>query len=448
MIQRISLPGRIGLIFLVAFFAVMLTLITATSVPNGLGRAAALPPPERLIALARMFEQPTPASRPQLLDAVSGPGFAVRIEPGAVSAATPALPLSADAAVVDSYLAAMPDRRVAVLPQQPEGWFQPLFASALNAAEFHIGLATGETLIVATQSPFVVSPLGLPIGYRAGLIGIVIALATLIMLNREFRPISQLAAAVDRIEPEGEAASLPPIRGRSPEVKALIGAFERLQGRVATLIRARMALIGGIQHDVRTFATRLRLRADKIADADERARAVADISDMIALLEDAMLASRAGAAELDEEMIELAPLLADEVADRRGAGARIDLTASDEAAAATVLGDRLALRRIAANLIENALKYGDAAHLALGVDAEDLVLTVDDEGPGIPPDRRELLLEPFTRLEASRARDTGGAGLGLAVVRSLVAAHRGAMAIDDAPGGGARLVVRLPIFAP
>ena len=113
-----------------------------------------------------------------------------------------------------------------------------------------------------------------------------------------------------------------------------------------------------------------------------------------------------------------------------------------------MLGDRVALRRIVTNLVNNALVYGHRAHLVVTSDEYDVTLMVDDEGPGIPAEFRGILLEPFVRLETSRARRTGGAGLGLAVVGSLVDAHGGRVTIDDAPGGGARFTVRLPRFRP
>jgi signal transduction histidine kinase len=112
-----------------------------------------------------------------------------------------------------------------------------------------------------------------------------------------------------------------------------------------------------------------------------------------------------------------------------------------------LLGDRVALRRVVFNLIDNAVKYGRRARLSLSRDAQWIVLLVDDDGPGIAADKRELLLEPFVRLEGSRNRQTGGAGLGLAIVRNLIEAHGGQIQISDAPGGGARIGVRLPGFA-
>jgi signal transduction histidine kinase len=108
----------------------------------------------------------------------------------------------------------------------------------------------------------------------------------------------------------------------------------------------------------------------------------------------------------------------------------------------------LALRRILTNLVDNALRYGKSAKLELGENADQVTLMVDDEGPGIPASKRKLLLEPFTRMEQSRARHTGGAGLGLAIVRQLVEAHGGEIAISGAPSGGARVVVSLPCFKP
>lgn len=113
-----------------------------------------------------------------------------------------------------------------------------------------------------------------------------------------------------------------------------------------------------------------------------------------------------------------------------------------------MLGDRLALRRMVANVIDNAIKYGRVADLQLQLENSAIVLTVDDEGPGIPPDRRQAMLEPFNRLETSRNRATGGAGLGLAVARSVAEAHGGTIEIAEAPGGGTRVRIGLPVFRP
>ncbi|MEO1469918.1 MAG: ATP-binding protein [Pseudomonadota bacterium] len=443
MITGLSLPGRVGLILVVAFFAVMVTAMAVVYVTTDVGRTAQVPTPERLSALARLIERAGPDERDTLLAAVNAPGLAVSVLPVPLTRTTMPDLWPFEAATLATYADLVVERHVVVTPLEIDNRPRHLFASAFNEIEFRLALDTDETLVVQSQSPFTVSLAGLPVGFGAGVIGMIIALVTLILLHREFRPLTRLAAALEAVDPTTGPVELPPIRARSPEIRALVAAFQRLQARLATLIHARMALVGGIQHDVRTFATRLRLRIDKIADPTDRARAEADINDMIALLDDALVASRAGASELDEELVDLAALVAAEVADRAAA----TLAPGAGACEATVLGDRLALRRIVANLVDNAIRYGHRARLDLGIRAGEIVLTVDDEGPGIPPADRALLLEPFTRTEASRARRTGGAGLGLAVVRSLAEAHGGSVAITDAPGGGARLTVTLPRFA-
>ena len=446
MTARLSLSGRVALIVIVGFMALWVGIIAVAHIMNEEGGASALPPPQRLAALATLIEQAPRRERATILEAVQTPYFQVEIDPEPLSALEGARSSSLDAETLSAYEAVLTDRGFAAAPQIIRDRFPYLAGLALNSVEFKVGLVTGETLIIGTESPFIAVSSGLPLGFCAALIGVFIALGTLIILHREFRPLSRLAEAVATLDPSREGQALPPIIAASPELRALVAAFSQLQDRIATLIRARLALVGGIQHDLRTFATRLRLRVDKIGDDKERAHAVADIEDMITLLDDALLASRAGARQLDEELVELGPLVALEVSDRIAAGACLHFEAELGAAETTVLGDRLALRRIIDNLLDNALNYGGEALLSLSVEGQDLVLTVDDNGPGIPVDKREILLEPFTRLEGSRARRTGGAGLGLAVARNLVVSHDGQLTISDAPLGGARLIVRLPRF--
>ncbi|MEM6676455.1 MAG: ATP-binding protein [Pseudomonadota bacterium] len=445
---RLGLYGRVGLIVIVTLLAGWLVLVSANYIGRGTERSLAMPSPGQLSAMVEAVERTAPADRALLLTAMRTETRVLRVLPDPLTETELPQLWPTDAATLAGYLQALDDRPLVVLPRAVEGPFRFGLVSALNAVEFRIGLRDGTSLIVSATSPVIVAPFGLPVGVGAAVVGVLISLVALVLLHREFGPLSQLAEAVDDLDPTAET-TLPPIRARSPEVHSLISAFERLQRRLATLIRARMALVGGIQHDLRSFATRLRLRTDQIADEAERARAAADIADMVALLDDALLASRAGASELDQELVDLAAIVASDVADRQAAGAPIApvvVTVTGMPREAVVLGDRLALRRILANLVENALRYGHRAHLTLTVSPPDITLQVDDEGPGIPPEDRSLLLEPFTRAETSRARRTGGAGLGLAVVRSLVEAHGGTVEIGDAPTGGARFTVRLPAF--
>ncbi len=446
---RATLAARLALIGLIGF-SVVVTVVVAifyrtTVHENELTR----PSPARLDALATLLERTGADSRQSVLDAVSSPQFMVRIAPSAapVSGETP----PQQQQLRETYAAGLASRAVEIVspPDHRISRGFPRIARLMaNAIEFRIGLRSGELLIIDAYTRLPVTPLGLPVGFGAGLFGSVVALLALLVMQRETRPLARLAAAVDRVDLSADPPPLPDARRSAPEIRAVIAAFNRLQGRLAEMLRARMTLVGGIAHDVRTFATRLRLRVEHIPDDAERQRAVADIDDMIRLLDDALLSTRAGAGGLSQEMVELAALIAAEVHDRRVQGAQVDLVTDERARDVVVLGDRLALRRVLANIIDNALAYGHAAHVRAALKDGLIVVSIDDEGAGIPADQRQTVLEPFHRLEKSRNRATGGAGLGLAVVRSLVEAHGGTIEIAAAPSGGTRVNVVLPVFQP
>ena len=311
--------------------------------------------------------------------------------------------------------------------------------------EIEVGLKDGETLVVSAGGVLSLSVLGLPPGFWAGILGVGIAAVALYLLRREARPIQKLAESVDAMPLGAEAPSIPDSPRSAPEIRALTGAFNRLTGRIADLLRARMALVGGISHDLRTYVTRLRLRADLIPDTAERSKAVDDLDEMSRLLDDSLLAFRIGTPAHHEELVEVAALLTREAEDRR-ANKAVTINLSQEAQKAEVLGDAIALRRLFANLIDNAIAYGHEARITADVREDALAVTIDDSGPGIREEDRAAMMEPFVRKEASRNRRTGGAGLGLAVARAVAESHGGTLRLADAPDGGLRAVVNLPVF--
>lgn len=447
MILRLTFAARIGLIIFLGVGAAWIIAITLFYLSRPHSDGDVLPLPRRIVATVELLERTPPQDRPLVLQATSSDDFVARIDATApVGTTAPPVLLRLNNRTIASYLSALGHRSLSVnfvLPANGRRLFSRL---APETVEIRIGLNSGETLIITVGNAFLLGPLGIPVGFGAGIFGSLIALVALLVMHRETKPLARLAEAVDRVDLSLEHVALPDARRNAPEIRALVGAFNRLQGRLGTLLRSRMAMLGGISHDVRTFATRLRLRAEKIGDEAERQRVMTDIDDMIWLLDDALLASRAGAGELAEEMVEIDDLIGTEVRDRQANGAPIDFRPAGSDRLAVVLGDRLALRRVVANLIDNAIKYGSAAHLASAIQDDHITLTIDDEGAGIPIEQRLAMLEPFSRLETSRNRGTGGAGLGLAIARSLTEAHGGQLSIDNAPTGGARLTLRLPLF--
>jgi signal transduction histidine kinase len=448
MILRMTFAARIGLIVVVGLVMAWISTIALYYIARAhTAESNTLPVPGHIAALVELIERTPGPERTLVLRVASSETFAARIDAGANTGTTAQRILPRlNQRAIESSLQALGGRPVSV-NFADTGERRRLFARLVPpTVDVRVGLRTGDTLVIEIGNAILLGPLGLPVGFGAGIFGTLIALLALLVMHRETKPLARLAEAVDRVDLSLDPVALPEARRSAPEIRSLIDAFNRLQSRLGELLRSRMAMLGGISHDVRTYATRLRLRAEKISDEAERDRAIADINDMILLLDDALLASRAGAGELAEEMVEIDDLIRAEVADRRSGGARIDYQGGRWEQVPIVLGDRLALRRVVANLADNAIKYGGSAHLRSTIVDKDLLLTVDDEGAGIPPEHRQAMLEPFSRLETSRSRGTGGAGLGLAIARGLVEAHRGTLSIQEAPSGGARIAVRLPLF--
>jgi signal transduction histidine kinase len=176
---------------------------------------------------------------------------------------------------------------------------------------------------------------------------------------------------------------------------------------------------------------------------EARERAAADIAEMRAMIASVLRFARDEASERNDARIDLGSLLDALVEDMNIAGTPVSL---EPGARAIVRGDPQALRRLFANLIDNAVRYGDSAHLSWQIDGGMADITVDDHGPGVDPAQAEQLFEPFVRGDPSRNRETGGTGLGLAIVRGIAESHGGMVTLGRHDGGG-RARVRLPIDA-
>lgn len=452
---RLGFGARLIAIFVTSlvvlqFLAVVAFMLQRSRATEG---GLRLPLPDQAAALVELFEEMPKQQWPRLLRAANSSELSVRVVEGRADGRKPAW---YEAPVVDlivrRYLLALGDRhvRVRVEPssEQLEGPLQVLAWVSPGAVEIEVGLRSGETMIIAAGGYLSLSVLGLPPGFWAGLLGVVVAGIALYLLRREAQPLRDLAEAVDDVRIGAEARLLPDAPQSAPEIRALIGAFNRLSERIAAMLKSRMALVGGISHDLRTYVTRLRLRVDLIGDANERENAVADLDDMSRLLDDSLLAFKASAPLRTEELVEIVPILEREVGDRNRSGGVASLHVASSALGAQILGDTVAVRRLVANLTENAILYGHEARLSAETEAGRIVVHFDDRGPGIRAEDRKELLEPFVRLEGSRNRRTGGAGLGLAIARGVAEAHGGNLDIGSAPGGGARVTVTLPLFAP
>jgi len=253
------------------------------------------------------------------------------------------------------------------------------------------------------------------------------------------RPLRELAATATRATAGAPLDALPANAPR--EVAELGEALKAMHSRLASHAEGRTTMLAAIAHDLGTPLSRLAFWVEQLPD-DARARAAADVDEMRGMIGAVIGFARDDMTIRADARVDLGSLLDSLVEDMAVAGGRVEIEPGPRA---VVRGDPAALRRLFANLIDNAARYGGNA--MLGWTAADGIasVTVDDAGPGIDPAQAERLFEPFVRGDPSRNRETGGAGLGLAIVRSIARRHGGDATLANRPGGGARATVTLPI---
>ena len=267
------------------------------------------------------------------------------------------------------------------------------------------------------------------------------ALAPLAYLfaRRLARPIREFAAAAERL---GRDPRAPPFHlAGPPEIQQAASAFNGMQERLRRYVDDRTAMVGAVAHDLRTPLTRLRFRIEGAPD-DVREKVVADIDQMDAMISSALAFVRDATQPYERQRLELCSLVESVAVEMSETG--LDVT-TESAAPVVIRGDPIALRRLVTNLLDNAVKFGARARARVYCEAGAAVIEVDDDGPGVPERERERVFEPFQRGEPSRSRETGGVGLGLAVVRSVARAHGGDAALANRAGGGLRASARLPL---
>ncbi len=256
-------------------------------------------------------------------------------------------------------------------------------------------------------------------------------------------PIERLSQASEAL---GENATNQPLKldetNGTRELRNTARVFNAMAARLKRQFSERSLLVAALSHDLRTPLTRLRMRLESVGLPPEaHQRSVNDIAEMNTLINSALELFRndfSGNHEPRQNTDVSALLLAlvDDLAEQG-----CDATFSGEAAVVSV--QPVALRRAFSNLIANALRYGQRAAVRLELDQEGLLVFIDDSGPGIPQEQLESVFQPFYRLESSRSRDTGGAGLGLYIARELIQGQGCTLNLSNRPEGGLRATVRI-----
>ncbi|HEX6078011.1 MAG TPA: heavy metal sensor histidine kinase [Methylomirabilota bacterium] len=286
------------------------------------------------------------------------------------------------------------------------------------------------------------------------------ALGGALIARVALRPVDEMASTARRITAEDLSGRVDS-RGSGDELDRLAETLNGMLARLEEAFDQTRRFAADAAHELRTPLTVLRggievaLRMERSPEEYRRvlASSLEEVQRLIRLAEDLLLLSRSLAGPAGARApVDLEPLVLEvfEVGARLGHAANVAVRV-DATTPLAALGDGAALRRALVNLVENAVKYtptGGKVELSLARADGFAEITVADTGIGIDPAEIERIFEPFHRLDAARAHDTGGAGLGLAIARSIVIAHGGAIAVESAPGAGSRFTVRLPLARP
>lgn len=335
------------------------------------------------------------------------------------------------------------ERQVVERPQRPRpGRADPRPARRVDRYDVLVsvpfpdqGWLNAETRITAAD------PVGWPwpSTIYAALMALAIIAIVGVTARRVTRPLGQLA---ERAEALGRGSPSEPVAENGPqEVRRLTAAFNRMQERLGRFIGDRTRMLAAIGHDLRTPITSLRLRAELVDDDDLRTKMVATLDEMERMAEATLTFAREDAEAEPARPFDLNALVASLADDLAAMGRDVTFT---DAGRIVYTGRSTALKRAIGNLVDNAVRYGQRARIGLAATPAGPVITVDDDGPGIPPEQMEEVFKPFVRLDPSRSGETGGSGLGLSIARSIVLAHGGDLTLANRPEGGLRAEIRLP----
>ena len=385
--------------------------------------------------------------------ATASSGFVVVTdERGQVVAASPSTPAAATSSPTS------------LLPRDEHGLDEVMMRSGLGGEPVQLGSRVVDTpsgrLTVTGAAPVDQVSRSIVALRRALLFGLpalvaVVAAVAYVLVGRALRPVEAIRAEVDAITGSTLHRRVPE-PPTDDEIGRLARTMNAMLDRLDTTATRQRQFVADASHELRSPVAAIRTGLEVARRKADRANwpavadtALAEESKLEALLDDLLLLAKHdenGAPARHLEPVNLSALISAEA--QRARRVPVDVALPDTSATTepvVIPGADHELARMVANLVDNAARHATTAvQISLATQTDLVRLTVDDDGPGIPPSDRERIFERFVRLDTSRTRDQGGSGLGLAVVHSIVTHHRGNVWVDDSPTGGARFVVELP----
>jgi two-component system, OmpR family, osmolarity sensor histidine kinase EnvZ len=273
------------------------------------------------------------------------------------------------------------------------------------------------------------------------MVGISLALLTIavIFLRNQMRPIKQLGQAAEKFGKGEEVSDFKP--SGAQEIRLAASAFHEMKHRIRRQITQRTEMLAGVSHDLRTPLTRMKLQLAMMADGDARQNLLGDVDDMRHMVEGYLSFAKGQEAESVRE-VNIVTLLQDVVDNAIRQGATITFIPPPP------INTRVrpnSLKRGLTNLVENARRHASEIQVQMGVKEDQILILIDDNGPGIPREKRVEVFKPFFRLDTSRNTETGGSGLGMTITRDIIHSLGGQIRLADSPVGGLRVELFLPL---
>ncbi len=439
---KLGLVARIIMIVAVALFIIQLAAFAAAQLRPDTPFNPERSPAKQVKTAIRLLDAIPPEAQQAAVRALNANGLAIHLADLPAPGREEASDLTLSDKLAREFAAiALGNRYFSMrsLSEKPQGWFS--VGAPDRIMEVSIGVAGGKIAVFSLPDTPTVRLNGIPIGLISGVLGMLVAVIAIVAVARETRPLTRLSRTVNSIGNGLQPVHIPE-RGAC-ELRMLIKAINAMQLRIAALVSNRTLILGAISHDLRTYLTRFRLRMEMMPETPHRDRAIADVEAMQRLVEDALGFARSTVVSDGKNIVDLDAAIRGHLAERQDEQDLVGFTPVGQPIAVTMT--ETALVRVLDNLMDNALRYGGRADIAVERRGEQGAIVVGDRGPGIPAERRKEVLEPFVRLEESRNRDLGGSGLGLAIVRQILDAQGGALCLEDREGGGLSAVVLLPL---
>ena len=269
---------------------------------------------------------------------------------------------------------------------------------------------------------------------------ILLFLVAVLFLRIQVRSIAELAQVAEDFGKGIDNKDFKPYG--SSEVRKAALAFIKMKERIQRQISERTQMLAGVSHDLRTPLTRMKLQAAMMPDGDDKKDFLSDIDEMEKML-DGYLSFVSGEGGQKSSFVDVNEMILSIINKFRNKKALIRYSTNDQVSA--IQGREQALKRALTNVISNAFRYGKTIAVKLESNDKKLMIAIEDDGPGIPKDKREDVFKAFYRLENSRNKETGGVGLGLSIAKDVITSHGGTIELDDSSLGGLKVLVSIPL---